>query len=84
MRISIKQFTCLAQLILAHFPIDNSLALVKRSSFIDKNAVISVGSEHQVKGGSKVYTAKIIEIGEYIMSHQCDVTVVLVCLHKLK
>uniref|UniRef100_A0A1X7V4Z6 Uncharacterized protein n=1 Tax=Amphimedon queenslandica TaxID=400682 RepID=A0A1X7V4Z6_AMPQE len=52
------------QLILAHFPIDNSLALVKKSSFIDKNAVISIGSEHQVKEGSKVYTAKIIEIGD--------------------
>uniref|UniRef100_A0A1X7TZB8 Uncharacterized protein n=1 Tax=Amphimedon queenslandica TaxID=400682 RepID=A0A1X7TZB8_AMPQE len=30
-----------SQLILAHFPIYNSLALAKKSSFIDKNAVIS-------------------------------------------
>ena len=54
----------IAKLILAHFSVDNSLALVKRSAFIDKESEIMVGSEYQVKEGTKIYDAKIIEIGE--------------------
>ena len=54
----------IAKLILAHFSVDNSLALVKRSAFIDKESEIMVWSEYQVKEGTKIYDAKIIEIGE--------------------
>uniref|UniRef100_A0A1X7SQQ2 Uncharacterized protein n=1 Tax=Amphimedon queenslandica TaxID=400682 RepID=A0A1X7SQQ2_AMPQE len=62
------------QLILAHFPIDNSLALVKKSSFIDKNAVISIGSEHQVKEGRDDEAIKIAEDKFYAADDENEVS----------
>ena len=56
---------------MAHFSVDNSLALVKRSAFIDKESEIMVGSEYQVKEGTKIYDAKIIEIGESWFTVSC-------------
>lgn len=49
---------------LVHFPIDNSTAIVKRASILCNEKELVKGMECQVKEKSKVFTAKVIDIGK--------------------
>ena len=54
----------IAELLLFHFPIDNSLSVIKRSAILAKGPFIK-GIDSQVKEWLKVYQAKLLKIGKY-------------------
>ena len=57
----------LAKQILVYFPIDDTLGVVPKSNIISDSGEIRVGLDCKVKDGARVYDARIIEIGKYIL-----------------
>ena len=57
----------LAKQILVYFPIDDTLGVVPKSNIINDSGEIRVGLDCKVKDGARVYDARIIQIGKYIL-----------------
>ena len=49
--------------VLVHFPVDDTLAVVKPGKILGAGE-LKKGMECRVREGSKIYDAKIVEIGE--------------------
>ena len=52
------------ELILVHFPVDDTLSIIKRNSLVPTEGTLEKGMSCQVKERSKVYETKIIEISK--------------------